>query len=128
MMGARGYKISGTYSAVCFAVRGYKISDTYNIMKKTNYGYGLDQQISGMSVPQFLADMIERNEREEINNEKMKNNIAALNTSIKYSRACMDARNLDARLARKDAELASIKAELAEERLRVEKSKRKRKR
>lgn len=96
-------------------------------METTNYGYGLDQQIGGLSVPQFLADMIERNEKGEVDNEKMKGSIAALNTSIKYSRACMDARNLDARLARKDAEIASIKAELAEERLRSEKNKRNRK-
>lgn len=96
-------------------------------MKKTDYGYGLDQKIGGKSMNEYLAELAEKNERQEIEIERGKLAVGIANAMTKHSRACQDAVALDAKLARKEAEEADLRAQLAEAKLALEKSKQSRK-
>lgn len=95
------------------------------IMSKTNYGYDLDQQIEGKSISQYLADLAEKNEKQEVEIERAKIALGIANALRKHSQACMAATSLDAKLARKDAEFANLKAELAEAKVKIERNRRK---
>lgn len=92
-------------------------------MEQTNFGYGLDQPVSGRSVVDYLSDLIEKNDNQQIEIERGKLSNALINARTKYSRACMDAASLNAKLARERANEADLKARLAEAELQVEKLK-----
>lgn len=88
----------------------------------TTFGYGLDQKIAGKDMNAYLASLAEANEKQSIEIERGKLAISIANAMTKHSRACLDAMALEAKLARKDAELANYKAEIAEMRFRKAKS------
>lgn len=86
---------------------------------KNTFGYGLDQRIGGKDMNAYLATLAEKNECQELEIERGKLAIGLANAMTKHSRACLDAAALDAKLARKEADVATLKAQLAEANLQL---------
>ena len=59
---------------------------------------GILTKVSGMSIPDFLADLIERNEKQQIEIERGKLTISALKQMNNYSRIALDVEKLKHKL------------------------------
>jgi hypothetical protein len=67
---------------------------TQNIMS-----YGLDTQIMGMDVMEYMSQLLEKNERQQVEIERGKLAVAILKQVNNRSRLLVDATKLDAKLA-----------------------------
>ena len=64
-------------------------------MGKDKFNYALGQQIKGKSLPEYMSDLIEENEAQQIDIECAKVSIGILKQMNNYSRLCIDAVKTD---------------------------------
>ena len=70
--------------------------------------YGLDQKVNSKSIQESMADLLERNERNEIELERAKVSIAIYKQMNNNSRLKLDAAKLDLRCKQFEAQSKSI--------------------
>lgn len=60
---------------------------------------GLNEKIAGMPLPQYMAQLLEKNERQEIEIERGKLTVSILKQMNNHSRLLLDAEKLKYKLA-----------------------------